>query len=165
MPRFVYFIYTYTACGLTDLSDKSRKFKGETALSQKHLRRFIPAAHLYKHRVLKPVIWQFLQSSQHVSCNQLPSQPPRVWRCHAPLSAFVTFTKVTRRCVPDMSTDMRDVRDALVILEAVRLNILPLIKRRLLASERDEIQSGHVYVWEEAQDDGGLIRWTDGRRW
>lgn len=62
-------------------------------------------------------------------------------------------------------TDMRDVRDAHVILEAVRLNILPLIKRRLLASERDEIQSGHIYVWEEAQDDGGLLRWTDGRRW
>ena len=60
---------------------------------------------------------------------------------------------------------MRDGRDAQVILEAVRLNILPLIKRRLLASERDEIQSGHIYVWEEAQDDGGLLRWTDGRRW
>lgn len=64
-----------------------------------------------------------------------------------------------------MSTDMRDGRDAQVILEAVRLNILPLIKRRLLASERDAIQSGHIYVWEEAQDDGGLLRWTDGRRW
>jgi len=60
---------------------------------------------------------------------------------------------------------MRDGRDAQVILEAVRLNVLPLIKRRLLASERDEIQSGHIYVWEEAQDDGGLLRWTDGRRW
>jgi len=40
-----------------------------------------------------------------------------------------------------------------------------LLKRRLLASERDELKSGHVYVWEEAQDDGGLLRWTDGRRW
>ena len=73
--------------------------------------------------------------------------------------------QVACSCVPDMSTDMRDGRDAQVILEAVRLNILPLIKRRLLASERDEIQSGHIYVWEEAQDDGGLLRWTDGRRW
>ena len=27
------------------------------------------------------------------------------------------------------------------------------------------MKSGHVYVWEEAQDDGGLLRWTDGRRW
>ena len=34
-----------------------------------------------------------------------------------------------------------------------------------MASERDELASGHVYVWEEAQDDGGLLRWTDGRRW
>jgi len=43
--------------------------------------------------------------------------------------------------------------------------LLPLIKRRLLASEREELASGQVYVWEEAQDEGGLLRWTDGRRW
>jgi len=61
--------------------------------------------------------------------------------------------------------DIRDVRDAHTILEAVRLGILPLLKRRLLASERDELRSGNVYVWEEAQDEGGLLRWTDGRRW
>lgn len=61
--------------------------------------------------------------------------------------------------------DIRDAHDAHVVLEAVRQNILPLIKRRLLASEREQLQSGHVYVWEEAQDDGGLLRWTDGRRW
>lgn len=61
--------------------------------------------------------------------------------------------------------DIRDVHDAHVLLEAVRQNVLPLLKRRLLASERDELRSGHVYVWEEAQDDGGLLRWTDGRRW
>ncbi|CAA7263930.1 unnamed protein product [Cyclocybe aegerita] len=63
------------------------------------------------------------------------------------------------------SLHIRDVHDAHIVLEAVRLNILPLLKRRLLASERDELKSGHVYVWEEAQDDGGLLRWTDGRRW
>ncbi|KAJ3573276.1 hypothetical protein NP233_g2521 [Leucocoprinus birnbaumii] len=60
---------------------------------------------------------------------------------------------------------IRDAHDAHVVLEAVRQNVLPLIKRRLLASERDQLRSGHVYVWEEAQDDGGLLRWTDGRRW
>jgi hypothetical protein len=70
-----------------------------------------------------------------------------------------------RSVVTHPSLHMRDGQDAQVILEAVRLNILPLIKRRLLASERDQIQSGHIYVWEEAQDDGGLLRWTDGRRW
>lgn len=61
--------------------------------------------------------------------------------------------------------DIRDAHDAHVVLEAVRLNILPIIKRRLLSSERDDLKSGHVYVWEEAQDEGGLLRWTDGRRW
>jgi hypothetical protein len=61
--------------------------------------------------------------------------------------------------------DIRDAQDAHTVLEAVRRNILPLIKRRLLASEREDLKSGHVYVWEEAQDEGGLLRWTDGRRW
>ncbi|KAH6893996.1 Gti1/Pac2 family-domain-containing protein [Coprinopsis sp. MPI-PUGE-AT-0042] len=63
------------------------------------------------------------------------------------------------------SLHIRDAHDAHIVLEAVRLNILPLIKRRLLSNEREDLRSGQVYVWEEAQDDGGLLRWTDGRRW
>jgi hypothetical protein len=61
--------------------------------------------------------------------------------------------------------DVRDAKDAHVVLEAVRLNMLPLIKRRLTASEREQLSSGNVFVWEEAENDGGLLRWTDGRRW
>ncbi|KAF8921948.1 Gti1/Pac2 family-domain-containing protein, partial [Mucidula mucida] len=67
---------------------------------------------------------------------------------------------------------LRDARDAQIILEAVRRNYLPLIKRRLVAAERAQLAPGNVYVWEEAEDDGGqggegglLLRWTDGRRW
>ncbi|TFK37239.1 Gti1/Pac2 family-domain-containing protein [Crucibulum laeve] len=76
-----------------------------------------------------------------------------------------TFAPVKTSAVTHPSLHIRDAHDAHVVLEAVRLNILPLVKRRLLASERDDLRSGHVYVWEEAQDDGGLLRWTDGRRW
>ncbi|PPR04895.1 hypothetical protein CVT26_012716 [Gymnopilus dilepis] len=76
-----------------------------------------------------------------------------------------SYGLVKDSAVTHPSLHIRDVHDAHVVLEAVRLNILPLLKRRLLASERDELKSGHVYVWEEAQDDGGLLRWTDGRRW
>jgi len=43
--------------------------------------------------------------------------------------------------------------------------MLPLIRRRLTASERETLTSGNVFVWEEAENDGGLLRWTDGRRW
>ncbi|KAJ4486548.1 Gti1/Pac2 family-domain-containing protein [Lentinula edodes] len=63
------------------------------------------------------------------------------------------------------SLHIRDAQDAHVVLEAVRLRILPLIKRRLVASERDTLSTGNVFVWEEAEDEGGLLRWTDGRRW
>ena len=61
--------------------------------------------------------------------------------------------------------DIRDARDAHIILEAVRLNILPLITRRLSSTEREQLGSGNVFVWEEAEFKGGLERWTDGRRW
>ncbi|KAJ7073153.1 Gti1/Pac2 family-domain-containing protein [Mycena amicta] len=61
-------------------------------------------------------------------------------------------------------TDIRNVSDALVILEAVRCRLLPLTMR-LSGSERDELCSGNVFVWEESTEEGGLVRWTDGRRW
>lgn len=93
-----------------------------------------------------------------------------------------------RRPVPTGSTThpnlhIRDAKDAHVVLEgasqhdrytrgcsdqlgvAVRLNILPLITRRLSPAERDQLGSGNVFVWEEAEFKGGLERWTDGRRW
>ncbi|KAH8999692.1 Gti1/Pac2 family-domain-containing protein [Lactarius hatsudake] len=63
------------------------------------------------------------------------------------------------------SLHIRDARDAHIILEAVRLGILPLITRRLSSTEREQLCSGHVFVWEEAEFKGGLERWTDGRRW
>ncbi|KAI0702538.1 Gti1/Pac2 family-domain-containing protein [Earliella scabrosa] len=62
---------------------------------------------------------------------------------------------------------LRDARDAHVVFEAVRLGVLPLITRRLTANEREQLTSGNVFVWEEAEHKqvGGLERWTDGRRW
>ncbi|EJD05514.1 uncharacterized protein FOMMEDRAFT_145033 [Fomitiporia mediterranea MF3/22] len=63
------------------------------------------------------------------------------------------------------SLHLRDAHDAHVVFEAVRLGLLPLIKRRLTSEERDQLCSGNVFVWEEAEHKGGLERWTDGRRW
>ncbi|KLO12170.1 hypothetical protein SCHPADRAFT_941438 [Schizopora paradoxa] len=60
---------------------------------------------------------------------------------------------------------LRDAADAHVVFEAVRLNLLPLVKRRLTTEEREQLSSGNVFVWEEAEHKGGLERWTDGRRW
>ncbi|KAJ7289499.1 Gti1/Pac2 family-domain-containing protein [Mycena rebaudengoi] len=60
---------------------------------------------------------------------------------------------------------IRNCTDAQVLLEAVRLKVLPLIKHRLAEHERAELQSGNVYVWEESDDQSSLCRWTDGRRW
>ncbi|KAF8584735.1 hypothetical protein K439DRAFT_1646841 [Ramaria rubella] len=60
---------------------------------------------------------------------------------------------------------IRNAADAQVIFEAVRLNVLPMIRRRLGPTERDMLRSGEIFVWEETDQKGGLERWTDGRRW
>ncbi|KAJ7689342.1 Gti1/Pac2 family-domain-containing protein [Mycena rosella] len=68
-------------------------------------------------------------------------------------------------CVTHPSLHIRNITDAQRVLEAVRLNILPLVKRRLDHYERAQLRSGNVFVWEESETDNGLVRWTEGRRW
>ena len=84
-----------------------------------------------------------------------------------PIPPFVClFITLSEACPINLPlVDIRDARDAHIILEAVRLNILPLITRRLSSTEREQLCSGNVFVWEEAEFKGGLERWTDGRRW
>ncbi len=54
------------------------------------------------------------------------------------LAEWLTFT-----------LDLRDAADAHVVFEAVRLNLLPLIKRRLTTEEREQLSSGNVFVWRK----------------
>lgn len=56
--------------------------------------------------------------------------------------------------------DLRDARDAHIVFEAVRLNILPLVTRRLTTVEREQLTSGNVFVWEEAEHKQGNSRRT-----
>ncbi|RXW16862.1 hypothetical protein EST38_g8989 [Candolleomyces aberdarensis] len=51
---------------------------------------------------------------------------------------------MTSPAITHPSLHIRDAHDAHVVLEGVRLGILPLIKRRLLSNEREELKSGHV---------------------
>ncbi|CCO27690.1 Phosphoinositide 3-phosphatase [Rhizoctonia solani AG-1 IB] len=61
---------------------------------------------------------------------------------------------------------VRDARDAQIMFEACRLGLLVPVSRRLNDSERAMfIKSGSVFVWQEADDDIGLKRWTDGLMW
>ncbi|KAF5315538.1 hypothetical protein D9611_004872 [Ephemerocybe angulata] len=61
---------------------------------------------------------------------------------------------------------VRDARDAHTVFEAVRLNYLRPVVRRLNEMERATyVRSGALFVWIECDDDAGLKRWTDGRVW
>lgn len=55
------------------------------------------------------------------------------------------------------------LQDALLVLEATRLNILPKVKRRLNDVERKHITAGSVFAWNETEC--GMKRWTDGKNW
>lgn len=55
------------------------------------------------------------------------------------------------------------LQDALLILEATRQKILPIIKRRLNDIERKTITLGSVFAWSETKC--GMKRWTDGKIW
>lgn len=53
--------------------------------------------------------------------------------------------------------------DALVLLEACNQQQCDRVTRRLQEKERNEIVSGSVYVFDEAES--RIKRWTDGRMW
>ncbi|KAJ2121579.1 Gluconate transport-inducing protein [Coemansia sp. RSA 720] len=53
--------------------------------------------------------------------------------------------------------------DALLMFEACRLGMLQRRTRRLCERERNMLDSGCVYVWDESES--GIRRWTDGKRW
>jgi hypothetical protein len=55
------------------------------------------------------------------------------------------------------------VQDALLVIEAARRGLLPRAQHRLTDSERANIRSGSIFVWDESEV--GMRRWTDGRSW
>ncbi|CAL1706231.1 unnamed protein product [Somion occarium] len=66
---------------------------------------------------------------------------------------------------------IRNVADANPVLHAVRLNILPMVHRRLDDQERLALRPGSVYVWEERSNNPleatgqEIQRFTEGRCW
>ena len=56
-----------------------------------------------------------------------------------------------------------NLQDALLILEGIRLDILPKVQRRLNDFERKCIVAGSIYAWNK--NALGIKRWTDGKSW
>ncbi|KAJ3099289.1 hypothetical protein HDU97_003307 [Phlyctochytrium planicorne] len=57
-------------------------------------------------------------------------------------------------------------QDALILMEAARLNglgLLPKVKSRLSSAERSAIRSGSIFVFD--QEEASIKRWTDGLNW
>lgn len=79
--------------------------------------------------------------------------------------SFLFFVFLGCRWTHQCVSDIRNASDVLVVLQAVRRGILPLITLRLSGNERNLLRSGNVFVWEESIEKGGLVRWTDGRKW
>lgn len=58
---------------------------------------------------------------------------------------------------------VRTPTDAIILLEACRIGLLPRVQRRRSEKERQSIRSGSVFVWNERE--AGMRRWTDGKSW
>ncbi|KAI9291152.1 hypothetical protein K502DRAFT_276131, partial [Neoconidiobolus thromboides FSU 785] len=58
---------------------------------------------------------------------------------------------------------VKDVSEALILFEASRLGMIPLITTRLSETTRTYIRPGSIFVWEIGV--GGMKRWTDGHTW
>ncbi|ODV80226.1 uncharacterized protein CANTADRAFT_21474 [Suhomyces tanzawaensis NRRL Y-17324] len=59
---------------------------------------------------------------------------------------------------------VKSIKDALLLFEAARLEIIPTVNRRLTTIEKAKyIQSNTVFIWNETQC--GVKRWTDGKIW
>lgn len=58
---------------------------------------------------------------------------------------------------------VRTPADAIKLFEACRLGLLPRVQRRLSEKERQSINTGSVFVWDERE--AGMRRWTDGKSW
>ncbi|GME96912.1 unnamed protein product [[Candida] boidinii] len=55
-------------------------------------------------------------------------------------------------------------KDAILLIEAARLNLIPKITRRLSEFERSTlIRNGSIFIWDERRSN--MKRWTDGRSW
>lgn len=75
--------------------------------------------------------------------------------------------------IPEFTADGGDIEtykgriatlnDALLVLEATRVKVLPKIKRRLNGLERKYIKANTVFAWNETEC--GMKRWTDGKNW
>ncbi|KAI9293325.1 hypothetical protein K502DRAFT_273978, partial [Neoconidiobolus thromboides FSU 785] len=53
--------------------------------------------------------------------------------------------------------------DAIVLFEAIKIGKLNMVKERPSFSERLEIQSGDLFIYDETIT--GIKRWTDGMSW
>lgn len=58
---------------------------------------------------------------------------------------------------------VQTAHDALLLLEAARLGLVPRVTTRLKSHHKRHIQPGHVFIWNESE--AQMRRWTDGRSW
>jgi hypothetical protein len=58
---------------------------------------------------------------------------------------------------------VHNTEDAHRLIQAVRLRLIPRVRRRLNDLERHAIRSGSVFVYES--NESNIKRWTDGLSW
>lgn len=101
--------------------------------------------------------------SNHLSDQQQQQQQQQQSTTSLTTTGTPTHTPVTMNLVTYFGR-VYTLYDALLLLEACRLNILPTIDRRLTTFERLRfIKPNCIFIWNETKS--GMKRWTDGKLW
>ncbi|KAI5956360.1 PTH2 [Candida jiufengensis] len=136
--------------GEEDLDNKSKNRSHLRQLPQEQL----PHLNLEKYANLNPSINAntLSHSLSHSSSSISPSpSPPK----SNDLSNSHVITYIGR---------IYSILDALLLIEACRLKMIPIINRRLTILERSKfIKPNTIFIWNETSC--GMKRWTDGKIW
>jgi len=111
-------------------------------------------------RVISP---SMTRSSAHIA-RGLPNQGDQL------TATRLVFLKVLRsfgiadvRTVETYYGHVHSLADAILLIEACRLNLLPRVQRRLSENECASIRPGSIFVWDEQE--AGMRTWRDGKFW
>jgi len=111
-------------------------------------------------RVFSPSV---TRSSAHVA-HGLPNQGIQLTATRLVyLKVLRSFGIADVRTVETYYGHVHSPADAILLIEACRLNVLPRVQRRLSEKECASIRPGSVFVWDEREVD--MQPWRDGKFW
>ncbi|KAI5964230.1 PTH2 [Candida pseudojiufengensis] len=105
-----------------------------------------------------------LNSLPNSNSNQIPNSIPHSSTSFSPSPSPPKSNSLQNSHIITYIGRIYSILDALLLIEACRLKMLPIINRRLTILERSKfIKPNTIFIWNETSC--GMKRWTDGKIW